>query len=155
MWSQSTLRYVPVERSYWWVEPLGLRKGARGSTGIQNHLKSIRTGVASQLMMLHRLQGLHYVAERTWTASPYRSQYDLLRVLALTDTILNTNDLEAGKKDKNPEYIRLSRQTPGAHTSYRLRGFKTVKDCGCGPFFRTRGDASSVLADILYCNDAG
>jgi len=39
-------------------------------------------------MMFHRLQGRQYVAGEPWTASAYRSQYDLFGVLALTDITL-------------------------------------------------------------------
>jgi hypothetical protein len=85
---------------------LGSKKRHSEKYWNRNHLKSERTGVASQFMMLHRLHGLHYVAGETWAVSSYRSQYDPLGALALTDIILNTNDPGPGKREKSSEYVQ-------------------------------------------------
>jgi len=109
-------------------------------------------------MMLHRLQGRHYVAGEPWTASAYRSQYDLFGILAPYRHYPSTPTTRGRVREtKVPSTYSTAIVTSAEKHphGFLTPGLRAVKDCGCGPFFRTRGDASSVLADILYCNDAG
>jgi hypothetical protein len=70
-------------------------------------LKSIRTGIASQLMMLHRLQGPSLCGWGTLdrkclqvSVRPFR------RSRSLPTLPFNTNDPGAGKVDKGSEYVQ-------------------------------------------------